>query len=73
MAKAGWWWSSAPEEGWEGFAETHEEAVKQINEARYSFGDGEPMEIHLRPGLDVDDELTPITFTGPGEIIVLKS
>lgn len=73
MSSNGWWWTSAPDEGWEGFAATRDEALKQIEESRYASSDGEPLEIMLRPGIDSEDELTQIVFTGPAETITIES
>ncbi len=69
---SGYWWTSSPDEGWEGFAPSREEALKQIDECKYDFGDGDPMEIVLRPGYDSDDELQEIVFTGPSETIQIS-
>jgi len=53
---SGYWWTSSPDEGWEGFAPSREEALKQIDECKY----------------DSDDELQEIAFTGPSETIQIS-
>lgn len=68
----GYWWSSSPDEGWEGFAPSREEALKQVKTSRYHFGDEQLMEIHLRPGHVTGDELESIRFTGPGEVVTVS-